>query len=188
MAILDQQMPHPETVPYRDLAVRTGAVIALILTVLGLVMYVADLNEALMRNKALNWGNNLLSFGIAFWFIFSALKNHRQNDLGGYLSTGRGIGFGTLAGVVMGIVSAVWVWVFMTYVDTELIEVIRRVTIEDMERKGLDEGQIEESMKYAAPFMSAGFIASMTVFFGIFTGFLAGLFSGLILKRQPSTM
>jgi len=165
-------------------AVTAGAYIAGIGIALNLITYVAGMNEALMANTALKWGNNLLLFGISFYFIYNAAKQHRDIDLGGVFSTGQGLGIGTITGLVSGIISAVWIVIFMGFIAPEMMDQIKEISMQEMERSGQSEEQIEQAMEYASFFFSPTFFAIVTVIFSTFVGFLAGLVSGLMLKKE----
>lgn len=165
-------------------ATTAGLYIAAATIVLGLIVYIAGLNETLMTNKPLSWLNNLLSLGIMFYFIHTAIRLYRDQDNGGYLTVGNGMGLGTLAGLVSGVVAAVWTVIFMMYIAPDLLDMTKRVTMEQMQAAGQSEEQVEQAMEMASMFFSPVFIGIMVAVFGVFFGFLCGLVSGLIQKKD----
>lgn len=167
-------------------AITAGLYIAVASIALGLVVYVAGLNETLMTNKPLSWLNNLLSLGIMFYFIHTALRLYRDQDNGGYLTTGNGMALGSLAGLVGGVIAAVWTVIFMTFIAPDLLDMTKRVTMEQMQESGQSEEQVEQFMEMSAMFFSPAFIGVMVVLVSLFFGFLSGLVSGLIQKRERS--
>ncbi len=179
---LDNASPPQKTLASR--ATMAGLYIAAATIVLGLIVYVAGLNETLMTNKPLSWANNLLSLGIMFYFIHTALRLYRDQDNGGYATVGNGIGLGTLAGLVAGIVTAIWTVIFMTFIAPDILDMTRRVTMEQMQESGQSEEQVEQAMEMASMFFSPVFIGIMIAVFSVFFGFLCGLVSGLIQKRE----
>ncbi|MEO6759979.1 MAG: DUF4199 domain-containing protein, partial [Saprospiraceae bacterium] len=80
----------------------------------------------------------------------------------------------------------IWAYIFMAYIAPDLIESIKQVTIEQMQKNGQSEEQVDEAMEVASMFLSPGFIALMIPFFSLFLGFLSGLVSGLIQKKDRS--
>lgn len=182
MASIEQSETPQKSLTSR--AITAGVYIAGVGIALNVVYYLAGLNESLMTNAALKWLNNLVLFGINFFFIYKAAQQHRDIDKGGYLNVGGGIGLGTLAGLVTGIISAFWVAIFMGFIAPEMIDQIKEVAMAEMEKSGQSEEQIEQAMKYASFFFSPTFFAIATLFFSTFFGFLAGLLSGLILKKE----
>ncbi len=165
-------------------AMTAGLYIAGATIVLGLVIYVAGLNEMMMTNKPLSWLNNLLNLGIMFYFIHTAIRLYRDQDNGGYLTAGNGMGLGSLAGLVAGIITAIWMVIFMTFIAPDILDMTKRVTMEQMQENGQSEEQAEQFMEMSAMFFSPAFIGIMTAIFSVFFGFLCGLVSGLIQKRE----
>lgn len=182
MANFEQSGTPQKTLSNR--AITAGAYAAGVGIVLGLIFYLAGMNKTMMTNNTLKWLNNLLLFGILFYFVYKATQQHRDIDRGGYLSAGNGIGLGTLAGLISGIISAVWTVVFMTIIAPEMISEIKEITMEEMARQGQSEEQIDQAMEYAAFFFSPTFFSIVVVLFYLFMGLIAGLISGLILKKE----
>ena len=181
---LDSPLPPQKTLFNRALI--AGLLTAAATSLLGLLVYVFGLNQLLMKNPALNWLNNLISLGIMFYFVHTAIRMFRDQDNSGYLTVGQGIGLGTLAGLIAGVVSGIWAYIFMSYIAPDLIESIRQVTMEQMQKNGQSEEQIDKAMEVASMFLSPGFIALMIPFFSLFLGFLSGVVSGLMQKKDRS--
>jgi len=179
---LDSAVTPPKTLTSR--ALMAGLIIAAITNVIALIIYVAGLNEVMMTNKPLSWLNNLLSLGITFYFIHVAIRTFRDQDNSGYLSVGQGIGLGTLAGLVAGVIGAIWIYIFMTYIAPDMLDTIKRVSMEQMQQSGQSEEQVEQAMEMTSMFFSPAIIALMVPFFSTFLGFLSGLVSGLIQKKD----
>ncbi|MEO6037550.1 MAG: DUF4199 domain-containing protein [Saprospiraceae bacterium] len=179
---LDPALPPQKTLSSR--AITAGLYIAGAINLIALIVYVCGFNETLMTNKPLSWLNNLLSVGITFYFIHMAIRMFRDQDNGGYLSVGQGMGLGTLAGLVSGIVTAVWIVVFMTFIAPDLAEVIKRITLQQMVEAGQSEDQAEQTMDKIAFMFSPVTVAVFAALAGVFIGFLSGLVSGLLQKKD----
>ncbi|MFN0175027.1 MAG: DUF4199 domain-containing protein [Saprospiraceae bacterium] len=177
--------------PKKTLAQRAMTA-ALIITGAGilvnLVFYVTGMDMEMLTNPAINWLNRILLIGITYYFIHVALRSHRDEDLGGYVSVGQGIGLGTLTGLISGVLSAVWFYIFTTFIATDMMDKIQEVTIQQMqEQGGQSEEQAEEALEMMSFFFSPVFFAIVVVISSIFFGFLCGLVAGLVLKKdKPS--
>lgn len=190
MSILDAsqpEIPQPEK-SLLQRATTPGLYAAGAGIVVGLIFYVTGLDMEMITNSGLNWFNRLLLMGLTYYFIHVAIKQRRQEDLGGYLSVGQGIGLGTLAGLVSGVVSAVWFYIFTTFIATDMLDKIKEISIEEMQKKGQSAEQAEQAMEMMSSFFSPGFMAVMVIIFSIIIGLLCGLVGGLILKREKSYM
>lgn len=182
MAIADQTGTPQKSLFNR--AMTAAIYISVVAIALNLVFYVTGLNEPMMTNTALKWLNNLILFGITFFFIHKAAQLRRDVDQEGYFSISNGMGLGTLTGLLAGVINAVWVLIFMGLIAPDLIDTIKEIATEQMMQSGQSEEQIEKAMEFSAFFFSPTFFAIVTVIFLTFLGFLAGIVSGLILKKE----
>ncbi len=165
-------------------AMTAGLYIAAASIVLGLVEYVVGLSKIMMTNTPLSLLNSLISFGIVFYFIHTALRLYRDQDNGGYLTVGNGMALGSLAGLIAGIISAVWTVIFMMYIAPDLIEMSKNVQLQKLQESGQSEEQIEKIMEMSAMFFSPIFVGIMVALFNVIFGFICGLVSGLIQRRE----
>ena len=149
-----------------------------------LVFYVTGMDVEMLSNPAINWLNRILLIGITYYFIYAALRSHRDEDLGGYLSVGQGVGLGTLTGLISGVLSAIWFFIFTSFIATDMMDKIKEVTLEQMQAQGQSAEQAEQGMEMMSFFFTPVFFAIIVVIFSIFFGLLCGLVAGLILKKD----
>lgn len=163
---------------------------ALIITGVGilvnLVFYITGLDIESMTNPAISWLNRILLIGITYYFIQVALKSHRDEDLGGYLSVGQGIGLGTLAGLISGVLSAVWFYIFTSFIATDMMDKIKEVSLQQMQEQGQSAEQAEQAMQMMSFFFNPVFFAIVIVISSVFFGLLCGLVAGLVLKKDKT--
>ena len=181
MSTLDTPTPQKSLV---SRATTAGLLIALVTAIFGLVFYVTGWDIDSMTNSALNWFKNLSMIGITYYFIHVAVQQHRQIDRGGYLTVGNAIGLGTMAGVVSGVVGAIWGYIFMTFIAPGMMDTIKEVTLQQMQDQGQSAEQAEQALEMMSFFFSPTFFTMMVIFMSVLFGFLAGLVSGLILKKD----
>ena len=87
-----------------------------------------------------------------------------------------------------GVLSAVWFYIFTTFIATDMMDKIQEVTLQQMqEQGGQSEEQAEQAMEMMSFFFSPVFFAIIIVISSTFFGFLCGLVAGLVLKKdKPS--
>jgi hypothetical protein len=112
--------------------------------------------------------------------IVMAIKFHRDNELGGFLKLGRGIGVGTLTGLVIGVISAVWMIIFMKFIAPDMSEAIMDAALENAQP-----GQEEMTEKMAGYFTNPFMLAGFSLLGSVVIGFLTGLIGGAIMKKEP---
>ncbi|MEI6408973.1 MAG: DUF4199 domain-containing protein [Bacteroidota bacterium] len=183
MEPIDYSIPDPAKTPYRNHAFRAGLIIAGISIFLSLILYLTGGTENLMKNKSLSWANNLLSFGLTLWFIYSACLQHRQQDLGGYISIGRCLGIGSLSGLIAGLISGIWTVLFMNVIAPEVLDQIKEVTMQQMADQGQSEAQIEKAMEVMKIFFTPTVFFITAAVVSTISGFFAGLISGFVVQK-----
>ncbi len=139
----NDQYIDPEKVPSRPTAFRWGLYGAMAAIAIGLIFYLtglADFSE--------NGGgrlNQVLSWVIWIATIFMAIRAHKEEDLGGYISFKRAFTTGTLAGLVFALITAVWTYLFFTLIAPDALQMVTEAAYTRMEEQGLSDDQIEAS-------------------------------------------
>ncbi len=177
MSTVDQiEQSNSENQPfYRPLALRYGGIGALILIALGLALHLAGITDPASGNQSGNWINSLIQLAVMFGVIFMAVKQHRDQDLGGFIKFGRGFGLGFSVTLVVALITAVWTFLFFTVIEPDLIGEIMDMSKEQiMDQQGVSASEAEEMMKPMSFIFNP---VSFTLF-----GFLGTLFFGLIIS------
>jgi len=131
-----------------------------------------------------SWSFRLISWAISIGAVVWMIKDFRDVQNGGYLRFGQGVGLSALTGLIAGIITAIFFYIFVTQMSPEFITNVQDKAIEDMAEQGLSDEQIAESMKYAGMFMSAGFMSAMAIIGSVFTYTILGLIVTAIYKRD----
>ena len=178
-----EQHIDSSTVSVMPTALRYGLIGALIMIALGLVLQVTGQVDYTQTGGGML--NNLIFYGTIIGVVVMAIKAHRDKDLGGYISYGRSLGVGTLAAVVLGIISSIWVFVQMTYISPEILDTVREAAMEQMaEQQGGDEEAMEAAQGIMEMMLSPGVMALMGVVTTAIVGFVISLIGGAILKKE----
>ena len=184
--MLDQHIPDPSTVSLRPVSVRYGLIWGAISIAVGLVGFLLGFDPAMpdtgMAAKVIM---GLIGLAVPVWAIYAAIKQHRDQELGGYLTFSRGIGVGTFSGLVAGVISAIWIALYVTVINPGFSDSIRDAQMEQFESQGMSEDQIEMAVNMAGWFTNPGFLAFSQLLGGVITGFILGLIIGAIMKREP---
>ena len=184
MAALDDELGiiDPSTVPTRPTAMRYGGIAALVfiaiqllLDTTGLIDYSAG--QGMYYPSILN--------GIAtIVILYMAIKYHRDEELGGYISFGRCVKLGALIGLFAGILIAIFAFIYHSFVRPDIIPSIMEFQREQMAEQGMSDDQIEQAMGLAATFTTPLATAISSVFNGVFWNVLFSLIVGAIMKKN----
>jgi hypothetical protein len=94
------------------------------------------------------------------------------------MTIGQGIGIGTLLSLISGVISSVFLFIYLKFVDDSMLQMVRDEQIEKMSQQGMDDAQIEQAMEMAGKFMGPVAI----LIFGIIGSVLGGLILSLIIS------
>ena len=116
-----------------SVAIRYGVIGGLIGVALGLGTYLAGMQGTIPTIL------NIVSFVVGILIIVYAIRDHRDNDLGGFISYGRCVGVGVLTALIMGVISAIWTIVLYNFIDPDIMATLMEPQMEAMEEAGMSE-------------------------------------------------
>ncbi|MBL0745152.1 DUF4199 domain-containing protein [Chryseolinea lacunae] len=162
----------------------TGIRYGVIMGVIGIVYFVGlNLADVDMSKGIAKWGMSLVSIVI----IFLAQKYYRDNG-DSFMSYGQGIGIAFWTGVVSSVLSSIFTYIYIKFVDTGYITKIREAAQAEMEAKGQSDEQIEMAMKFVDMFTNAEAILIFGIVFGIIGSVVIGLLVSIVMQKpRPET-
>jgi len=159
-------------------AMNYGLYMGLLLIVYSLVIYFAGLTG--------NTAANYLTYIIYIGMLCYTMLNFRDKVNGGVMTYGQGVGLGTFTMVIGGLLSGVFGFILLKYIDPSLVEKIVNITLEEAMASGLPDAQIEMTEKITR--MAASPIATLlvSVLGGGINGAIISLILAAIFKKEPS--
>lgn len=65
----------------------------------------------------------LVGYAFLIFFIYLAARERKQEDYDGVMSYGQGVGTGVMVGLLSGIVAAIFMWLYLTVINPEFVDV-----------------------------------------------------------------
>ena len=163
MTTLDEPMGYidPQDVSPRPTAMRYGGIWGLAGILLGLISYLMGWSDPGSSSSG-GMISGVLSFGLSIAILVLAIKYHRDEELGGYITFGRGFKTGMLTAFFYAIIATVWTVIFINFIATDLVELMQAAMYEEWENQGLTEEQIEQAERFALMFASKRFLIGAT--------------------------
>ena len=159
-----------------SLVLKWGLIISFALVAISIIVYMAGMST----NKAIGWINYILMFvGVIF-----DTKVYRDEKCGGYITFGSAFKFGFLTMFLVGIITAIYTYIFFTFVAPELTEQILIQMENEMLNNGQSEEEIEMIMSYTKKFMTPGWMVAWVVVGSVFMGAIFSLISAAIMKKE----
>jgi hypothetical protein len=185
MTTLDNpsNLPDPAAVSPRPTAIRYGLIAGLVLIVLSVLYNVTGMIDYTGQNS--NVIPNILNWGTIIAALVLAIKHHRDNELGGFISLGRCVGLGSLTSLVIGVISGIFGVLYFTVIDPGLKGEILSQLQEQFEEQGLDENAIDMAMSWTENMFSPLGLFLMTSLSTLLGGVILSLIIGAIMKKTP---
>ena len=177
----DQRFPDPSEVSPRDTGIRYGVIMALAGVIMGALIYIMGGNDPANASTAGSLG--CLSGIISIAIITMGIKTHRDKDLGGFISLGRGLTVSFWMGLVSGAISAVWNYVFTHFIAPETLEAGQEAI--DQVRAQVEDGEVPEwVLTITESSANAGSNPLVVVISTLIFVMIIGFFASLFLKRD----
>lgn len=150
-----------------------GAASSIAVIALSLIIYVADLHEAV----------NYLSYAIVIAMLCIGVKKWRDQN-GGYSTFGDSYKHLILQSLVYSLIMSVWTYVFVSVIAPGLFEEQLLKAEMRMEEQGLPQESIDMAMEWTRMFMQPGIMAAMALFGGMIIYALINLILAAIMKKD----
>ncbi|MBX3738208.1 MAG: DUF4199 domain-containing protein [Candidatus Didemnitutus sp.] len=157
---------------------------ALILTVVGaafrlLMFFTGFETEKLATGQYLNWVMLPVVFAI-YWFALKAIRDERPNQA---ISYGQAVGNGTLLALIASIMSAVYNFIHLKFINTSFADYQLEVIRSKWAEQGMSEDQMSKAEGFVRMTLSPGAQAIGTIFFGVIFGLIIVLIVAAFVKR-----
>jgi hypothetical protein len=159
-----------------QIALKYGLYLGLVLIILSMIIEFMNLDMKTQQNLGyINYVGALVA-------IILAHKAFKENG-DGFMTIGQGLGIGTLVSLISGAILAVFTYVYIKFVDDSILTKIKDMQIEEMEKRGMSDAEIEQAMKVAGIFMSAEMMIVWIILGMVFIGFILSLIVSLFTKK-----
>jgi hypothetical protein len=112
---------------------------------------------------------------------------YRDKCSRGYLSYGRSLGSGVLISVVVGLIMAIYSYLFFNFFDPGELLKLKQIAEEKMFEKGLTDEQVEQAMSMTKMFMTPVFIAISSLFSMALWGTVFSLLASIFIKKNDDS-
>lgn len=129
---------------------------------------------------------SILGLAVTVFFIRRAMIQFRDEDNGGVLSFGQGLGVGILTALVMALISAIYLYVHLSMIDPDALNNMQEQVRQGMEDSGMSEEEMEAAEGMTSMFASAPFFAISSVFSSVFVGLIISLIVAAVTKRDAA--
>lgn len=139
----------------------------------------------MMLNMEQQTGAGFVTFAILIAGIVLAHKYYKQHNAG-FMSYGQGLGIAAIEGAVIGLLSGVFRYIYITFIDPQYMENMMNGIRAKFEADGkMSDEQIDQAMQMTQKFSGTGPVSIVFAVLGTaFFAFLLSLLISAITKRN----
>lgn len=179
MSSLDHQMTESAKPSFMPIAIRHALIGMLILIAVDLLSRFTGIVDPLDQSKAYNSFFVLpINWAVIIGTFWTAIKRHRDEDLNGLITFGRGYSLSLVTGLIIAALTFVWIMVYVSVIEPDLMESVRNMVEEQIESQGGDKAM-------AGYFTSPLFVSLMSAIYRIFAALILGAIVAAIMQRKP---
>lgn len=124
-----------------------------------------------------------IGYVITAALIFFAQKYFKDNG-DGYMSYGQGMGVAFWEGLVSTLIYTPLFYVYVKFIDSGFIDMIKDKQMQDMHDKGMSQEQIDQAMSFASGFMTPEAMFGFGLVFGILGFIIIGLIVTIFTQKK----
>jgi len=158
----------------RGVGIQYGVIAGVVMIIYGVILQISGF--------ALETWTSYINYVFLAVLIYLAQKKFLEGG-DGFMSFGQGLGIGFWLSLVGGVISSIFSYIYLSFIDSSLIEQITEKARYDMEEKGMSDADIDTAMSFTEKFMTPGALAIMGILGIIFVGFILSLIVSAINKK-----
>jgi hypothetical protein len=126
---------------------------------------------------------NYINIPITIIAMVFAIKERRDKELGGFIEFGQGFGTAALLVVIASVISSVYTYFYMAFINPSFHEFLMQKQEAKMEERGMSQESIDAALKMAGKFMTPGMVSMFALLGGILVGILIALIVAAIMRK-----
>jgi uncharacterized membrane protein SpoIIM required for sporulation len=116
--------------------------------------------------------------------IYLGMKARRDEELGGYMSYSKALGFGSIMVLFSALVLSVYAYIHMSFVDPEGIDRVMKEVKEQMILKNSSEEEMEMSLSMMRKMKSPAFTVPLSFVGSFIWGFILSLIIAIFVRKN----
>lgn len=152
-----------------------GLILGGILVVITITVQAAGLSEA-------SW-TRYITYIVVIGMIIVAQRAFKDKG-DSFMSYGQGIGIGTVVGLIASTVNAIFLYVYLKFVNSEMIEEMKIAQLEALKDQGYDQDTIEQTMELTEIVMKPGPVSLIGLVTLAFMTFVISLIITIFTRKE----
>jgi lysylphosphatidylglycerol synthetase-like protein (DUF2156 family) len=163
-----------EKLTVKQTGIKYGIYLALVTIIYTLILQILGLGA----KQSLGYA------GFIFVIVALVLAHRDFKRSNEFMSFGQGLGISMIIVTINSVLSSIFSYIYIKFVDNSMLDVIREQSIVQMEERGMSDAQIEQAMEMQAKFTTPEMILVFGFLGGIFFGFIIALIVTAFTKKS----
>lgn len=166
-------------------AIKYGLISGLLGIVMNLAGYMTgSLQESFTGvSSPASTATSFFGVAIAIFAVVKAVSDYKSN-IGGAVSYGKIVGVGALTGLVYGLLTAIWSYVFYSFIFVEYADLMQELFYAQTEEGDFGDDELEMMKRISGIFSSPTFLSIASIFVGVIVGTIISTIAGLFMKTD----
>jgi len=160
----------------KSIVLKWGLIGGSVTIIMGLMSYLLGMTDS----KIFQYIGIVLMLAI----IILGLFEYRDKFGSGFASFGELFKVGLMIGLVMALISVVWTYVFMTFIDPEMMGRILLKTEIELENQGLSDKEVKMALDMTTKFISPKYMAIIGLASSFTVNGIISLISAFVIKNE----
>ena len=157
--------------------VNNGVILGVASIILSLIMYATG------SHIDPHWSTSIVSAALFIGIIVYGTKKFKEAN-GGFMSWGQGVKIGVGIAVLAGLLVVVYKYIFMSFIEPDLLSQMIELQNQKMLDGGMTEEQIEAANEMGKSFQTPAIMAAMGIIGYAIGGFIVAAITSAIMKKS----
>jgi hypothetical protein len=158
----------------KPVALRYGLLTGLVTVIYSVLLFITELSD----NAAVS--------SLTYVFLVAGIvmaHKHFKKENGNDLTYGQGLGIGSLLSLIVGLMSGIFMYIYIKFIDDSFLDTVRDKQIAELEKRNMSEEQIEQAMAITDKMMGPEIMVVSVILVTLLAGFLLSLIISAITKH-----
>lgn len=165
-----------DKVTVKQIGLRWGLITGLIFIVYGMILQFLNLDMQTMQYLS------YLNYLILIVVVVLAHKAFKEGG-DGFMTLGQGLGLGMLIVLISSVISSIFSYIYLKFIDDSMLAKIKDAQLEQYEKMGMSDAQIDQAMEMASTFSTPEMIMIIGIVVMAIIGFILVLIISLFTKK-----
>jgi hypothetical protein len=163
-----------------------GTAMGLVSIILSVVFYLLLPTDPETLQPKGGWIKTVVELLIYGFMLYWVTAKYRDEEMDGFITYGGSLKMALSLAIPFAILSAIYIFVFFTFIEPDMMSKIADLQAQKMAEKGLSDEKIQESMNITNKFNSPVIYSLFGILGAFFQLFIISLITSIFTRKEPA--